>query len=670
MTKNTGVVVERPVNDRSVGAMLRNSSNGDLRSTTLTGGAKGKTSLGGIWRPKSIRADKFCISSTRSPAEDFSRNQDEDLQFAVEKEQAFHADEMMDGHEKNTSDTPKKKKDKMLLLSDDFVTTPPPVSPPNSGVRKNNDDSMWKKRNQNLVGGVGGEVDKKRKNSFEKMLSLSRAFLGCTSTSNSTKNASSPQSTPTTTTSAQSVRSLERWHASDEHDEEVDVHSNESTSGSERPPMMCTDDGNAAEKECNSQHTCQIVCHSKSDLKAAAAAAADDVSSRRRQEDCMKGDEYFNTSFYSCKEEEDTRVEEKKSEVSTNSDVDGVLGADFEMSEESSHEEGLESGSRDEDEDNKEVKEDGGDESEEEKYACGTICRPSIPARDNPKESGSWIAGNTFQSTISPDGGLESVPADKKALIFFDWDDTLLPTTFLRDFCTPDDFEAILRGHWKAEFVERFSRQQWSETMKCYTKRVKKCLETCSIGATIVIVTLSKQLWVEKSAEVFMPELLPILSQTKIVYAREQWKRTSQEMGKKLITPCSAAYRGNESDISFFVNLKMKAFESVIKEEYIRKSLPKNSWETVLSIGDSMIECLACKEVTTDLESVALCTTIKFMNAPNLQELWIQVDIVERNIKQIVSGESNANLMTTLHDFEGGLIAHRGIEYTGGWRLQ
>jgi hypothetical protein len=237
--------------------------------------------------------------------------------------------------------------------------------------------------------------------------------------------------------------------------------------------------------------------------------------------------------------------------------------------------------------------------------------------------------------------------ADKEVLIFFDWDDTLLPTTFLRDFFSATDFDDILRGERQHEFIAQLSTQPWSEAMKSYTLLVKKCLEKCAEVATIVIMTLSKHQWVQRSAEVFMPELSPILNKTKIVYARESWKSATREMGNRMFRTPSLA-KPAEYDMSFFVNLKAKAFESVITDAYSRKSLPRNAWATVLSIGDSMIECLACKEAAWILPCVACCKTIKFMNTPNLQQLWVEIETVMRNIKQVVRMESRKNMMMQL----------------------
>jgi hypothetical protein len=137
------------------------------------------------------------------------------------------------------------------------------------------------------------------------------------------------------------------------------------------------------------------------------------------------------------------------------------------------------------------------------------------------------------------------------------------------------------------------------------------------------------------------------LNKTKIVYARDSWKSATREIGSRTFRTPSLA-KPADYDMSFFVSLKAKAFESVITDANSRKSQPRNAWATVLSIGDSMIECIACKEAAWILPCIACCKTIKFMSTPNLQQLWVEIETLLRNIKQVVRIESRKNMMMQL----------------------
>merc|ERR1719271_83692 len=83
-------------------------------------------------------------------------------------------------------------------------------------------------------------------------------------------------------------------------------------------------------------------------------------------------------------------------------------------------------------------------------------------------------------------------------LVIVDWDDTVLPTSYL-------DQEGILRS------PENIPDALWADLRK-YAKRVEKTFEILSAHGQVVIVTNAKEGWIDATCARFLPSLAATIS--------------------------------------------------------------------------------------------------------------------------------------------------------------
>lgn len=95
----------------------------------------------------------------------------------------------------------------------------------------------------------------------------------------------------------------------------------------------------------------------------------------------------------------------------------------------------------------------------------------------------------------------------EETLFVFDWDDTILPSTWIQR-------EGLrLDG---ASTVSEWQREQLSEVAAA----AAETLRLAKLHGTVVLLTNAERGWIELSCQKFVPELLPIIENIKIVSAR------------------------------------------------------------------------------------------------------------------------------------------------------
>jgi FMN phosphatase YigB (HAD superfamily) len=190
----------------------------------------------------------------------------------------------------------------------------------------------------------------------------------------------------------------------------------------------------------------------------------------------------------------------------------------------------------------------------------------------------------------------ESVSSQQKSLpnsqtaIIFDWDDTLLCTSYLTQFGSCEiPSEAV-------DYLQRIE------------KVVSLILNTAlGLGDTYII-TNAVEGWVEESAERYLPGLMSTLRRVRIISARQK-----QEMCCK-------------SDLKEW---KLRAFKE-LASKYDSK-LATN----LVSIGDSMFEHEAANALSMSFTQ-SLVKIIKFNQSPSACELLKELDFLSTKLKPIV----------------------------------
>lgn len=191
-----------------------------------------------------------------------------------------------------------------------------------------------------------------------------------------------------------------------------------------------------------------------------------------------------------------------------------------------------------------------------------------------------------------------AVALKDQTLVIFDWDDTLLCTTWLRrneeeSFSSGVQLQLRLLGQWVQEVLDSSLR----------------------LGHT-VIVTNALTSWVEDSAARWLPEVLPILRRVRIVSAREQYE------------DCYP------SDVRQW---KVRSFLD-LHEEFDRSGI-----SNIVVLGDSVYEMEAAEALGGTCPK-ALLKTVKFQEKPSVSEHVREMKTVVPRFERLVQLSRNTKI--------------------------
>jgi hypothetical protein len=190
-------------------------------------------------------------------------------------------------------------------------------------------------------------------------------------------------------------------------------------------------------------------------------------------------------------------------------------------------------------------------------------------------------------------------------LVIFDWDDTLFPTTWLREQGLLEE-DCVITPEQDAQ-------------LEALADLVAVTLETAKRRGAVAIVTNGEQGWVEMSCEAIMPSLQPHLAGVRIVSARSRHEKPG------LFEP---------------TKWKCLAFEELVGEFYSGSdqsdvALRRN----IASIGDSEYEMQALKWIATGTECHAKC--LKLVQQPCLEQLMEQHEQLAGIVDDVVDHYGN-----------------------------
>jgi hypothetical protein len=186
-------------------------------------------------------------------------------------------------------------------------------------------------------------------------------------------------------------------------------------------------------------------------------------------------------------------------------------------------------------------------------------------------------------------------PATYQTVIIFDWDDTLLCTSYL-------NYKNCLTG---LDHLPQCKR----DTLTAIEKASGRLLEMAmSLGQTFII-TNALDCWVEYTSKVWAPSLSPLLQKVNVVSARSQYE--SQHPG----------------DVPKW---KEEAFKDVAR------SLDAEVVTNVVSVGDSQYEMDAAQTMGKEFRHAAV-KLIKFRPQPSPEELLRQLNFLVERFECLVS---------------------------------
>lgn len=201
-------------------------------------------------------------------------------------------------------------------------------------------------------------------------------------------------------------------------------------------------------------------------------------------------------------------------------------------------------------------------------------------------------------------------PPAQSSFIIFDWDDTLLSSTWLAQHGIRLDEPAVIPEEVRSQ-------------LDALQASVVKLLEMAVSLGTVCIITNAETGWVELSARRFIPSVVPLLSKVRVLSARSTF----------------------EPEVSCPSEWKVRAFARELGAHYSKheSSVIRN----VLSFGDSIHERHAVHRVTSGVPNTRT-KSIKFVERPTAEQLKRQVDLVRGCISDVVSHSGDLDLMLTI----------------------
>jgi hypothetical protein len=190
-------------------------------------------------------------------------------------------------------------------------------------------------------------------------------------------------------------------------------------------------------------------------------------------------------------------------------------------------------------------------------------------------------------------------PPSHQTLIIFDWDDTLICSSFL---------------YSKAKGGKLTESQQ--KTLHSIAEASAKLLEMAlSLGQTVII-TNAMDGWVESSALTWLPSLVPLLQKVPVISARSRYEAT------------------HPMDVRMW---KAEAFLAV------RRQLDSQVITNLVSLGDSEYEMEATQIMASEFEQASL-KLIKFTEKPSPEELLRQLELVSDEFERVVGAVSSMRI--------------------------
>jgi hypothetical protein len=250
--------------------------------------------------------------------------------------------------------------------------------------------------------------------------------------------------------------------------------------------------------------------------------------------------------------------------------------------------------------------------------ASGLMLQPPSPSAHFIHEHEQDHYENDVDSTMDVDTP-EEIPVKETlketTTIIFDWDDTLLPSSWLSVKGLRLDYPAQL----PQDVLDELETHQ--ESVCAVLIKAMQC-------GTVVIITNAETGWVELSAQRFMPRVAPLLSQICVFSARSTYE---------------PMYPDNP------LQWKVAAFKQLVGQTQPMNIVDtaENLMRSVISFGDSVHERDAVRKVTANLGST-FTKSVKFVERPNLEQLRREVDLVRNCLDYICGCRSDLDLMLTI----------------------
>merc|ERR1740121_2596623 len=287
----------------------------------------------------------------------------------------------------------------------------------------------------------------------------------------------------------------------------------------------------------------------------------------------------------------------------------------------------------------------------------GAVVRRGVGSGRAPGEK------TTIESVVSTGSQAEYFKPEQ-TIILLDWDDTLCPSTWIRSN------RGALSFFKPAPNIEKHQVPLRKLEANC-----EALLRSAMQLGTVIIVTNAMEPWVETSSRHFLPGLLPLVHELPVIYARSVYETHAcdpaqgEARGRAAMPGMYDASGRNLAMAGGRVPMQRRSFdeaepqrwkELVFEQEisgfYSRYA--KQSWKNILSIGDSIFERDAVRNVVLQRPTPGRkcrTKTLKLFDNPGIEELIEQVRLVHEGLHAMVQHDGELNIEIDEADLRTGI---------------
>jgi hypothetical protein len=193
--------------------------------------------------------------------------------------------------------------------------------------------------------------------------------------------------------------------------------------------------------------------------------------------------------------------------------------------------------------------------------------------------------------------------------IIFDWDDTLLASSFLSG-----------KGYRLDSTIEK--TPEIDTQLRDLEQSVCTVLNLALSYGNVHIITNAETGWVQLSAQKFIPGVVPLLNKVKVISARSTFEGMFPESPLKW---------------------KFYAFQEKLSKSFSEMKTEKN----IISFGDSHVEREAVRAVTRGWPKTRT-KSVKFAERPSMEQLRRQIELVTNCFQYIHSHDGDLDLQLTV----------------------
>jgi len=207
-------------------------------------------------------------------------------------------------------------------------------------------------------------------------------------------------------------------------------------------------------------------------------------------------------------------------------------------------------------------------------------------------------------SAVLPHQNCMNYDADERqefhrdAVIIFDWDDTLMCSTAIKEQSIPHPTQLAMLERAVARLL----------------------LTAMGMGYTAIVTNASLP-WVKSTASTYMPSLLPLMERLYVTSARQSYEESYPT------DPCAWKIQAFRDVLSGFVSAQAPGWLQ-------GKSNKDLESINLFSCGDSMVDIEAAEYAVSGGNS--LVKTVKFTELPTVNELLGQLQVMQRELPRLV----------------------------------